>query len=199
MTTQAVVYTVVHQPRRLKLPAQPIPAGATLSHMEHCLFDEPMNEFYFRKVAEKCYYPATRRFLQMVRQDGFKLAIGFSLSFVRQAEKWDPTLLNLFKELVAEPNVELVGVEPYHSFIFLADLPFFVLRMRWMREELARIFGKEPKITDTTEMCMSASIYDAIERAGFQGAFMDGREWVMQWREPTHLYHANGALRLFAL
>jgi len=198
MTTQAVVYTIVHQPRRLKLPAQPIPAGASIADISHCLFDEAMNEHYFRQVAEKCYYPATERFLKMVRQDNFKLAIGFSISFLQQAEKWDKTLLNVFKELVAEPNVELIGVEPYHNFIFMLDMPFFVMRMRWMREELGRIFGKEPRITDTTEMCMSASIYDALEVAGFEGAFMDGREWVMGWREPTHLYHYNGNLRLFA-
>ena len=196
MTTQAVVYTVVHQPRRLKLPAQPIPAGATIEDIKRCLFDERMNEHYFHKVAEKCYYPATERFLKMVRK-GFKLSIGFSISFLRQAEAWDQRLLDLFKELVAEPNVELIGVEPYHNFIFLLDIQLFVLRMRWMREELARIFGKEPVITDTTEMCMSASIYDALEKAGFQGAFMDGREWVMDWREPTHLYHYDGSLRLF--
>jgi alpha-amylase len=196
MTTQAMVYTVVHQPRRLKLPAQPIPHGASIADIEHCLFDEQMNERYFRKVAETCYYPATERFLRMVR-GGFKMSIGFSLSFLRQAEMWDPKLLQLFKDLVAEPNVELIGVEPYHNFVFLLDMPFFVLRMRWMREELGRIFGKEPVVTDTTEMCMSASIYDGLEKAGFKGAFLDGREWVMGWREPTHLYHYDGDLRLF--
>ncbi len=65
-----------------------------------------------------------------------KLAIGFSLSFVRQARAWDPQLLDLFRELVAEQNVELIGVEPYHSFLFLLDLPTFVQRMRWMADEL---------------------------------------------------------------
>lgn len=195
MTTQAVVYTVVHQPRRVKLPAQPIPQGASPEDITRCLFDEAMNERYFHKVAEKCYYPATERFLRMV-QRGFKLAIGFSISFLRQAEQWDGALLNRFRELVAHPNVELIGVEPYHNFTFLLDMPHFVLRMRWMREEMGRIFGKEPTITDTTEMCMSASIYDGLEKAGFRGAFLDGREWVMGWREPTHLYHYDGKLKL---
>jgi alpha-amylase len=198
MTNQAIVYTVVHQPRRLKLPAQPIPHGASIADIIRCTFDESLNEHYFRQVATKCYYPATERFLRMVRRGDFKLAIGFSISFLRQAEQWDPTLLAMFKELVAEPNVELIGVEPYHNFIFMLDMPTFVLRMRWMREELARIFGKEPIITDTTEMCMSASVYDALEKAGYAGALLDGREWVMGWREASHLYHYDGALRLFA-
>lgn len=187
MVADIAIYTVVHQPRRLKLPAQPIPRGASVEDITRCLFDEQMNERYFRKVAKYSYYPAARMFLDLVRQ-GLKLSIGFSLSFIRQASAWDSHLLDLFRELVAEENVELIGVEPYHSFLFLLDMPAFVSRMQEMVTELEAIFGKRPVVTDTTEMCMSASLYDALDMAGFQGALMDGRPWVMDWRETTHLY-----------
>ncbi|HEU5370389.1 MAG TPA: glycoside hydrolase family 57 protein [Ktedonobacterales bacterium] len=195
MARNLVIYTVVHQPRRIKLPAQPIPQGASIEDITRCLFDEQMNERYFHKVARQCYYPATESFLELVRQ-GLKLSIGFSVSFLRQAKAWDPKLLRLFKRLVAEPNVELVGVEPYHSFLFLYDQPLFIERMRWMREELERVFGKTPTITDTTEMCMSASIYDALDQAGFKASLIDGRPWVLGWREATHLYDYSGKLKL---
>ncbi len=187
MVADLAIYTVVHQPRRLKLPAQPIPRGASIEDIARCLFDERMNERYFHTVAENSYYPGARMFLELVRK-GMKLAIGFSLSFLRQAMLWDENLLNLFRELVAEENVEIIGVEPYHSFQFLLDFPAFVTRMRWMADELERIFGKRPVVTDTTEMSMSATIYDALDSAGFRGALMDGRPWVLQWRESTHLY-----------
>jgi alpha-amylase len=196
MVADLAIYTVVHQPRRLKLPAQPIPRGATAEDIAHCLFDERMNECYFRKVAQYSYYPAGRMFLELARQ-GLHLSIGFSLSFVRQAAEWDTSLLDLFRELVAHENVELIGVEPYHSFLFLLDLPAFVIRMRKMADELELIFGKRPVVTDTTEMCMSMSLYDALDTAGFRGALMDGRPWVMDWRTSTHLYH-NGDERPFA-
>ena len=196
MATEVVVYTVVHQPRRIKLPAQPIPAGASVEDIVRCVFDERMNERYFRKVANTSYYPATDMFLRLVR-GGMKLAIGFSVSFLRQAEMWDPALLGQFQQLVAHPNVELIGVEPYHSFAFLLDMPLFVERMRWMNGEMERVFGRRPRITDTTEMCMSASIYDALDQAGYDAALLDGRPWVMGWREPTHLYHYGGRPRLF--
>ncbi|HZR44151.1 MAG TPA: hypothetical protein VFB12_28820, partial [Ktedonobacteraceae bacterium] len=187
MVADLAIYTVVHQPRRLKLPAQPIPRGASVEDITRCLFDERMNERYFRKVAKYSYYPAGRMFLDLVRQ-GLKLSIGFSLSFVRQALAWDPALLDLFRALVAEKNVELIGVEPYHSFLFLLDLPAFIGRMRKMADELENIFGKRPVVTDTTEMCMSATLYNALDTAGFRGALLDGRPWVMGWRESTHLY-----------
>ncbi len=187
MVAELAIYTVVHQPRRLKLPAQPIPRGASIEDIARCLFDERLNERYFHQVAKNSYYPAGRMFLDLVRK-GMKLAIGFSLSFLRQAMLWDEGLLELFRELVTEEDVEIIGVEPYHSFQFLLDCPAFVTRMRWMADELERIFGKRPVVTDTTEMSMSASIYDALDSAGFRGALMDGRPWVLQWRESTHLY-----------
>src|SRR5215831_17103204 len=101
MVADLAIYTVIHQPRRLKLPAQPIPRGASIPEIYHCIFDERMNERYLRKVAQYCYYPATRMFLDLVRK-GMRLSIGFSLSFVRQAAAWDTALLDLFRELVAE-------------------------------------------------------------------------------------------------
>ncbi len=196
MVAELAIYTVVHQPRRLKLPAQPIPRGATVEDIAHCLFDERMNEHYFHKVARYSYYPAARMFLDLVRNKGLHLSIGFSLSFVRQALVWDPALLDLFRELVAEERVELIGVEPYHSFLFLLDLPTFVLRMKWMSNELERIFGKRPVVTDTTEMCMSSWLHAALDTAGFRGAVMDGRPWVLDWRESTHLYRYSDELPL---
>ena len=44
MVADVAIYTVVHQPRRLKLPAQPIPRGASVADIFHCVFDERMNE-----------------------------------------------------------------------------------------------------------------------------------------------------------
>jgi alpha-amylase len=192
-----VIYLVVHQPRRLKLPAQPIPVGADARDIERCIFDPALDEQYFRKVARTCYWPATEVFLDLV-QKRLRLNVGLSLSFVRQAQAWDPDLLALFARLVGHPGVELIGVEPYHSFLFLADLPAFVTRMRWMRGALQDVFGQSPRVTDTTELCMSDGIALALGEAGFAGGFIDGRRWVMDWREPTYLYRAPHRVALFA-
>ncbi len=195
MAREIVIYLVVHQPRRLKLPAQPIPRGARPPDIERCLFDERLNERYFRKVSQRCYWPTVRLLTELVGQ-GLHLAIGFSVSFLRQAERWDPALLQAFQGLVRQPQVELVGVEPYHSFLPLVDLGAFSDRMVWMRQHLAALFGRSVRVTDTTEMCMSDPIAHALSVAGFQAGLMDGREWVLGWRQPTYLYR-HGRLRLF--
>ncbi|MCC2669483.1 MAG: glycoside hydrolase, partial [Armatimonadetes bacterium] len=191
-----IAYTVIHQPRRLKLPAQEIPAGASPGAIASLLFDEAMNRRYLEQVARKCYYPATREFLKLADR-GFKLCLGMSLSFVRQIEDWDPDLLALMRELVAHPNVELIGVEPYHGFLFYLDMPEFVRRMDWMRDELERIFGKRPVITDTTEMCISNDLYYALKQGGWQAVVMDGRPEVLEERSPTQLYRYHHGPHLF--
>jgi len=197
MAQDLVIYAVVHQPRRLKLPAQPIPKGAGSRDIERCLFDDQLNEEYFHKVATYCYYPATEMFLELAG-GGLKFSIGFSVSVLRQADAWDKKLFDLFRQLAAHPNVELVNVEPYHSFLPLLDLPMFAKRMAWSRDNLEKVLGKRPEVTDTTEMLMSDAIYHALDGLGFSGAFLDGRPWVLEWREPTHLYHKGKDMMLLA-
>ena len=193
MVRDVAVYTVVHQPRRLRLPARAIPPGASPEEMADCLFDDEMNRRYFEKVARRCYWPATERFLHLVEHAQFKLTIGFSMSFIEQAKRWDPALLELFQRLVAHPNVELAAVEPYHSFLLLWDVAHFARRMELVRDQLTEVFGKTPVVADTTELMMSDVLYHTLDHLGFKGAFMDGRPWVMDWRQPTYLYTHNQA------
>jgi alpha-amylase len=128
-----------------------------------------------------------------------KLTIGFSCSFLEQAQRWDPALLVLFRQLMTHPNVALAAVEPHHSFVMLWDLPGFVRSMEESANCLREVFGVRPVVCDTTEMLMSDPIYHALDRLDFRGAFLDGRPWVLGWRQPTYLYrHGEGNLRLLA-
>ncbi len=59
-------------------------------------------------------------------------------------------------------------------------------------------FDKQIDFTDTTEMVMNNEIYFALDQLGYRGGMLDGRPWVLEWREPTHLYsHAGHDLALF--
>lgn len=195
MARNVVVYTVVHQPHRIKLPAQPIPQGASPEDVERCLWDRAMDERYFRQVARKCYHPAVDAFHRLVRQ-GCRLNIGFSESVLEQLALWDQPLLRAFRDLVREPGVELIGVEPEHSFIFYLDVQRFIQGMRAYRARLEEAFGVPVRVTDTTEMFMSNDLYYALAQAGFRACVMDGRPWVMEWRRSTHLYHHGLPLHL---
>jgi alpha-amylase len=183
-----VVYTIVHQPRRLKLPARLIPAGTPSDEFAGYLFDEELDRHYFQKVARYSYGHATATFRELVRR-GWRMSIGFSNSFLTQAERWDKKVLDSFKRLCASPNVEVVCVEPYHSWLLYADIAAFKEAMLWARKRLEDVFQKPVAVTDTTEMFMSNDVYFALQQCGFSGAFMEGRPWQTGWREPTHVYH----------
>lgn len=187
MVVDVALSLTVHQPRRVKLPAQPIPRGASIEDMTHCLFDARLDEQEFREVAQ-VYANAMRLFLALVRYRGLRLALGISLAFVQQATLWEPALLDLCRELAAEEAVEVVGMDPYRSLHCLLDLPAFSVRMQWMAEELARLFGKRPSVCDTIGLGMSRSLYHALDAAGFCGALMESSPQMMQWRSSNYVY-----------
>jgi alpha-amylase len=192
-----VVYTVVHQPRRLRLPAAPLPLGAAAADLEGLLFDDDLDERYFRKVVASCYRPMVDRLGDLLDR-GMKLAIGFSMTFLDQALRWDPGLVDRFRQLLRHPHGELVAVEPRHCFVMLWDVDRFVAQMRAAADRLEELFGVRPTTADTTEMLMSDVIYHALAAAGFRTGFVDGRGWVLQGRAPTSVFHAGRPLKLLA-
>ncbi len=193
-----VIYTILHQPRRLRLPAQALPAGAPPDDLAPLIFDDALNERYFRRAAERCYHPATAKFRHLV-DNGLKLAVGITGSFLDQVERWDGALLAGLRDLIGHPNVEPVAVEPTHSVLPLWDISAFIDRMRVAAGRLEQIFGRRPTVAAVTELMMSDTIYFALERAGFRAAFLDGRPWVLGWRRPTYLYrHGDGLMGLLA-
>jgi alpha-amylase len=186
-----VVYTVVHQPKRLRLPAQVIPPKTSAESMPDFVFDEAMNRRYFEKVATFSYIPAAKMFRDLAKR-GWKMSIGFSNSFLLQAEAWGPKVLDSFQQLCASPNVEVVCVEPYHSWLFYVDIVAFKESMVQARERLEALFQKPVTVTDTTEMFMSNDVYFALQQCGFTGAFMEGRAWQLAWQDPTHVFRYPG-------
>lgn len=186
-----VAYTVVHQPRRLRLPARVIPPRTPVDEFASYLFDDEMDHRYFDRVAQYSYMPATAMFRDLTKR-GWRMSIGFSNSFLEQAERWNKKVLDGFKRLCASPNVEVVCVEPFHSWLLYMDIVAFKESMLWARKRLEDVFQKPVAVADTTEMFMSNDVYFALQQCGFTGAFMEGRVWQMGWREPTHVYRYPG-------
>src|SRR6202048_2220833 len=196
MPNSLVIYMVAHQPRRVRLPALLIPRGTPPEKMDALIFDDQMDRRYFDKVAKYIYRRGTELFQSLVEK-GMKISLGFSVSFLVQMRRFGPDVLAGFQKLVSHENVELIAVEPYHSFIFYLDIAAFAERMAWGKRQLEETFQKTIAVTDTTEMFMSNDVYFQLQASGFKGAVMDGRPWVMGWRAPTHLYrYPNEEMRL---
>ncbi len=157
-----------------------------------------MDQRYFDQVARAAYVPATAMFRDLTRR-GWRMSIGFSNSFLVQAEAWGPKVLDSFKRLCSSPNIEVVCVEPYHSWLFYLDIVEFKESMLWARRRLEDLFQKPVTVADTTEMFMSNDVYFALQQCGFTGGLMEGRAWQLGWQEPTHVFrHPGQTLRLLA-
>src|SRR5437764_11044204 len=178
MPNAMVIYMVAHQPRRVRLPAQLIARRTPPEKMDALIFDEQMDRRYSDQVAKYCYRPATELFQSLVEK-GMKISLGFSVSLLLQMQRFAPDVLRGFQKLVAHENVELIAVEPYHSFIFYLDIAAFAERMAWGKQRLEETFQKPIAVTDTTEMFMSNDVYFQLQQSGFKGAVMDGRPWEM--------------------
>src|SRR5207248_11181560 len=153
MPNALVIYMVAHQPRRIRLPAQLIQRGTAPEKMDALIFDEAMDRRDFDKVAKYCYRPATELFSSLVEKRT-KISLGFSVSLLEQMRRFGPDVLTGYQKLVAHPNVELVAVEPYHSFIFYLDIAAFAARMAWGKAKLEGTFQKPIAIADTPALVM---------------------------------------------
>src|SRR5439155_5967690 len=105
---------------------------------------------------------------------------------------WGGGLLDDLRRLCSSPNVEVICVEPYHSWLCYLDIRAFGSQMLLARRRLEQLFQKPVSVTDTTEMFMSNEVYFALQECGFQAAFMEGRRWQLGERDPTYLYRQPG-------
>src|SRR5688572_22766001 len=98
--TSVVLYFQVHQPHRLRRYSSFDTHGA--------YFDAARNGEIVRKVAEKCYRPATRLLLGLLRKhSAFRVSFSLSGTVVEQLQEHAPDVLEFFGELVATGRCEL--------------------------------------------------------------------------------------------
>ena len=201
--TLIVPFFFAHQPFRLRAPeerraAGPLPPG----QLEAFYFDDALNRDIFLKVADKCYFPATRLILDMVRRHAgrekpFRVAYGLSGTLLEQAQRYAPDLLDLWKALADTGLVEFTGETYYHSLAGLFDdaRVEFRAQAHMHREAIQSLFGQTPPVFRNTEMLYNDAIAAAVQDMGFAGIMTEGVDWLMAgWRSPDFVYRSPGGL-----
>src|SRR5258708_8070069 len=114
------LYFQVHQPYRVKR-YRIFDIGKS-----HSYFDDSEGDLnnlrVFRKVAKKCYLPANRVMLELLKKHpDFKISYSFSGVLLEQMEEFGPDVLKSFQELVnfGKGRVEVLDETFYHSLSFL--------------------------------------------------------------------------------
>ena len=157
-------------------------------------FNDKFNRYIFERVLRKCYWPATNILLDTVRamkseKKPFKVAFSITGTWIEQAEKWAPDLLELFKQFPKD-YVEFIGETYYHSLSGLyKDREEFVEQIKEQNEKIKSLFGQKPIIMTNTELIYNNLIAKTAQELGFKGVFTEGAPRILGWRSPNYLYH----------
>ncbi len=178
------LYFQIHQPFRLKR-YRFFDIGN-----DHYYYDDFRNEDIMHNMAERCYLPANRAVLDMIKSSGGKFKVAFSISgtALDQFEIYAPEVIDSFKELLATGNVELLSETYAHSLSALGDPEEFKQEVKLHKEKVQSIFGVKPKVFRNTELIYSDEISELVYEMGFKGMLTEGAKHVLGWKSPNYMY-----------
>jgi len=180
-------YFQVHQPHRLR------PYSVFESNGSY--FDDDTNQRIIRRVAEKCYLPATQLLLDLVNRHQGRFRISFSLTgcVIEQLREHAPAALDLFKALVDTGCCELLGETYHHSLAFIYSRDEFRQQVDLHAQLMHDVFGVTPTVFRNTELIYSNDLAEHLAADGHYVAVLtEGADHVLQDRSPNVLYHPPG-------
>lgn len=176
-------YFQVHQPYRLR--------RYSVFDTDPFYFDERRNVEILRRVVAKCYLPATRLMLDLVRKHNGKFRVAYSLTglVVEQFRKHEPKMIDLLRELAATGCVEFLGETYHHSLAFIYSRDEFRAQVDMHQRLMQELFNQTPKIFRNTELIYSNEVASAVASWGrYQGVIAEGADHVLAYRSPNVLY-----------
>ncbi|MCX8169680.1 MAG: DUF5752 family protein [Candidatus Methanomethyliaceae archaeon] len=179
-----IFFFEMHQPRRMRR------SFGMFNSMNY--FDDELNRDIFQRVANRCYIPALKIFLEASKKYGFKFSLGISGTFLEQCSWWEPRLIELLKELVDKEACELIAETYFHSLASLISVEEFKTQVNLHRKLLNEIFGARPEVAENTEFIYNNEIARLLKELGFKIVLTEGTEKVLGWRSPNYLYKAKG-------
>lgn len=188
-----VLYLHVHQPFRVRQ------YSVFDTAEKHDYFDESdydtdrNNEQVLRKVAAKSYRPMNELLQRLLdKHPDFKVSLSITGTFMEQAERWAPDVLDSFKALVATGRVEIVSETYYHSLAFFYSRREFEQQVEAHRQKVRELFGVETSVFRNTELAYNDELAKWADGYGFKGILAEGWDPVLQWRSPNHVYRPAG-------
>ena len=184
---QVCIYFQMHQPRRLR--------SYNVFDSSHDYFDDVGNRAILGRVAEKCYLPATRLILDLVkRHEGhFRVSYSITGTLLEQLEEGCPEVICLLRELAGTGCVEFLGETYHHSLAWLYSKEEFLEQVILHSEAIERLLGVKPRVFRNTELIYSNDLAKDLSGLGqFQGILTEGVDRVLDGRSPGGLYHVPG-------
>lgn len=201
MSQRAVVlYLHVHQPLRIRQ------YRVFDTARSHTYFDDPNpasdlnNERILRKVADKSYRPMNALLKKLLAaHPDFKLSLSITGTFIEQAERWTPEVLEDFKDLAATGKVEVLAETYYHSLAFFYSRAEFERQVELHQQKIHDLFGVTPTVFRNTELAYNDSLAQWADDKGFKGILAEGWDPILGWRSPNYVYRPTGTKNISLL
>lgn len=189
------MYFQVHQPFRMKKYSV-----FDIDH-NHEYFDEHKNREVLQKVVKKCYLPANKMLLHLIKKykhtkRPFKIAFSITGTALEQFECYAPEVLESFKKLSDTGCVEFLSETYHHSLSFLYSRREFRDQVELHRKKILALFGQDPKVFRNTELIFNNELAQTIQDMGYNAILSEGADHVLGWRNPNYVYTAKTAPRL---
>jgi alpha-amylase len=184
-------YFQVHQPLRLR--------HYTVFDSDHRYFDDFKNASICRKVANKCYLPANRLILDIIRrfEGRFKVAYSITGVLLEQLQQYSPEVMSTFDALAETGCVEFLAETYYHSLSFLYSRDEFADQIGKHVETIHHLFGRKPRVFRNTELIYNNDLATLIESMGHFDAIMtEGADHILGFRSPNFVYKPQGCSKV---
>lgn len=180
-------YFQVHQPRRLR--------RYSVFETEPTYFDDDANSTILRRVAQKCYLPATDLLLRQIERHGDRFAVAFSLTgqVIEQFQRWSPEVLDRFRRLAETGCVEFLSETYDHSLASQYSAADFEHQVARHDELIDDLFGQRPSVFRNTELIYANALAKTLGKFGrFRGVLAEGVDDLLEGRSPNHVYRSPG-------
>lgn len=147
------------------------------------------NQRIFDKVAKKSYQPMLDLIEQnMKKYPGFKISFSITGTWLDQAEKWHPELIEQIKRMVKRGQVEILGETYYHSLAYFYNMEEFEDQVDLHATKIEKLFGVKPRVFRNTELAYNDSLAKWADEKGYLGILAEGWDKVLGWRSPNYVY-----------
>jgi alpha-amylase len=175
-------YFQIHQPFRLR--------RYSVFDTDRNYFDNHKNAEICRKVAHKCYLPANRMFLDLLRQHNGRFRIAYSISgmVLEQMQAFVPEVIDTFRQLNQTGCVEFLNETYNHSLAFLYSREEFRTQVENHRQVMKSLFNQDARIFRNTELIYNNDLAHFVAHMGYDGILAEGADQILGHRSPNFVY-----------
>ena len=190
------LYLHIHQPTRYR-EYSIFDVSNDSNYFNSDYYSRQSNERIFKKVAEKSYRPMLNLLENNLKKyPAFKISLSITGTWLEQAEKWAPELIETIRRMVKTGQAEIVGETYYHSLSYYYNLEEFDYQVSLHANKIKDLFDFTPRIFRNTELAYNDSLAKWAEDKGYTGILAEGWDKILGWRSPNHVYRPAGCKKL---